>query len=288
MAEKTLASLYWLKDRSELPGRLVLDRVYFLKDEGVFVVDHGAGPVTFGAQKPLNTLEGDETDRSPSVHAVKEAIEEGGGGGPAVEIVDDLTTGGSDKALSANMGVRLKKLIDDGAVTYYRGIFETEAALRAAHPTDTSGAYAVVTATDTMWLYTDDWKDSGKPPESVPGLTPTDAAGIDIEDVTIPATGWERDAGDTSGYSYYYDLVDAELEGDESAQIIPARESLAVVAEAGICPTMDLSAGKVRIYAKKVPTAEITGTIIVFSYGGGSVTTATKSQVDKALDEIGL
>lgn len=98
----------WLKTRSELPGRLEIDRVYFIADEGVFLLDHGAGPVEFGSA---------------------------GGGG--VESLD-------------------------------RGMFETAAALRAAHPTDVLGAFATVLDTMTLWIWNGaDWADSGKPPAEI-------------------------------------------------------------------------------------------------------------------------
>jgi len=262
---RTFKTHQWIKTRTELPGRLEIDRVYFIADEGVFVLDHGSGAVEFGNK---------------------------GGGGTSVEIVDDLATGGADKALSARQGVVLKGLIDakpDEIDTLYRGVYSDEAALAAAYPTDTTGAYAIVLSTGTLWICDGaSWANSGKAPETVPGVTPTDAAGIRIEDVTIPAAGWSMNGTDTTGYPYYMDIADSVLKGDESATVIPARESLAVVTGAGICPTIDILPGKIRVYAANVPSADINGTAVIFSAGGGNVSTASDAQVDDALDNIGL
>ena len=45
---------------------------------------------------------------------------------------------------------------------FYRGVFMNSAELAAAHPTDEPGAYASVTETNSMWLWSepDGWKDS--------------------------------------------------------------------------------------------------------------------------------
>ncbi|SFS30851.1 hyaluronate lyase N-terminal domain-containing protein [Lutibacter maritimus] len=56
------------------------------------------------------------------------------------------------------------------------GYYATESALRAAHPTGIEGNYAIVGATDTVWIWdvdTPDWVDSG----SAAGLLPINSVG---------------------------------------------------------------------------------------------------------------
>lgn len=46
-------------------------------------------------------------------------------------------------------------------LTYYRGAFANDATLKAEHPTDVSGAFAVVLATQTVWIWDGAWTDTG-------------------------------------------------------------------------------------------------------------------------------
>lgn len=110
--------------------------------------------------------------------------------------------------------------------------------------------------------------------------------GIRIVDVTLPVTDWAPDGADTTGYPYFLDIADSVLEGVESGTVIPARESLDVVAGAGICPTIDILSGKIRVYSARVPAADISGTAVIFSTGGGAMGVASREQVDNALDTL--
>ncbi len=97
------------------------------------VIDHGVGPVEFGAQKAVDTLEGNETDKAPSVHAVNEGLRNI----PGVAGLD-------------------------------RGVFATPEALSAAHTTDIPGAYARVQSTDTVWSWNGTaWADTLMPISSL-------------------------------------------------------------------------------------------------------------------------
>lgn len=122
----------WLRSRSELPGRLEIDRLYFIASEGVFVVDHGAGPVQFGGGgggQDRGTFESAAALRAAYPTDVLGAwatvIETGtiwiwNGTGWAdtgknmqVEVVDDLVTPDPKKALSARQGVVLNQEVQD-------------------------------------------------------------------------------------------------------------------------------------------------------------------------------
>lgn len=130
---ETLIKHVWLQTRETLPGRLEIDTFYHIADEGVFVIDHGLGPVEFGAQKAVNTLEGNETDKAPSVRAVNEGLRNI----PGVAGLD-------------------------------RGVFATPEGLSAAHTTDVPGAYARVQSTDTVWSWNGTaWADTLMPISSL-------------------------------------------------------------------------------------------------------------------------
>lgn len=61
----------------------------------------------------------------------------------------------------------------------YKGIFETELALKTAYPTADAGSYATVEATDTFWIWDNDleeWKDSFNQPAPVTSVNGKDGA----------------------------------------------------------------------------------------------------------------
>lgn len=127
----------WLKTRSELPGRLEIDRVYFIADEGVFLLDHGAGPVEFGsaggggvesldrgtfetaaalrAAHPTDVLGAFATVLDTMTLWIWNGADWADSGKPPAEIVivDNLTTAAANKALSARQGMILNGKIGE-------------------------------------------------------------------------------------------------------------------------------------------------------------------------------
>lgn len=71
---------------------------------------------------------------------------------------------------------------------------------------------------------------------------------------TIPTTGWARDSTLTS--YYYCDISIAGLRTTDIVDVTPAPESYSVARTAGFIPTESM-AGKLRLRAKKAPTAAI-------------------------------
>lgn len=71
---------------------------------------------------------------------------------------------------------------------------------------------------------------------------------------TIPTTGWARDSNLTS--YYYCDISIAGLRATDIVDVTPAPESYSVARTAGFIPTESM-AGKLRLRAKKAPTAAI-------------------------------
>jgi hypothetical protein len=132
---------------SDIPSPAVPGRLYFVVSEKKMYIGLSNGTVeeyggSGGGASLVDTLAGNEHDKAPSVNAVN-----GGLDGKA-----DLVNGKVDPSQ-----------LPPGA-TLYRGAFVDAAALAAAYPTDTPGAYASVVATTSIWLWDDDtgaWVDSG-------------------------------------------------------------------------------------------------------------------------------
>jgi len=73
--------------------------------------------------------------------------------------------------------------------------------------------------------------------------------------VSIPASGWKTDSN--TKFSYYYDL---SISGITAADRVDMNVSLAstdIASACGLCPLSEAFAGKVRLRAKKAPTAAI-------------------------------
>ena len=74
--------------------------------------------------------------------------------------------------------------------------------------------------------------------------------------LTIPKTGWSDDAASTS-YPKYLDITVSSITAKDSVNIAISPSSMAVAIACGMCPTNETSAGKIRIRAKSVPSANI-------------------------------
>ena len=272
---ETLIKHVWLKTRSELPGRLEIDTVYHIADEGVFIIDHGAGAVTFGAQKAVDTLEGDETDRAPSVHAVNEGLKNI----PGVAGLD-------------------------------RGVFETPEALTAAHPLDVQGAWATVLTTQTIWIWdATSWADSGKASQAVEVVdnlvTPSalkalsakqgmvlnerlgTKASAAVISLNIPVNAWIEDVGDTTGFPWHANILNTVIGEDMVPFLTLARASAGVALEAGLCASMQTQNGAARIYSAKQPTEALSGTLTLLAPSGEILTDADFATDEEVEDILG-
>lgn len=73
---------------------------------------------------------------------------------------------------------------------------------------------------------------------------------------TISASSWGEDVG-TSGY-YEYVFGNSAIKTNTRVDIVPATSSIEIIAAAGILPTVKSDVGTVTIYAKSIPTGDIT------------------------------
>lgn len=74
--------------------------------------------------------------------------------------------------------------------------------------------------------------------------------------LTIPKTGWSDDAASTS-YPKYLDITASSITAKDSVNIAISPSSMAVAIACGMCPTSETFSGKIRIRAKRVPSANI-------------------------------
>lgn len=82
------------------------------------------------------------------------------------------------------------------------------------------------------------------------------------EDITIAATAWTNNtdtATRAEGYLYKNEINVTNLIENANVNITLSISSLAVAIEAQLCPTVIISTGKVRFYAKSIPASNITG-----------------------------
>lgn len=274
MAER-LVKFIWLESKSQLPVRLELDAIYYIANEALIIIDHGNGAVEFGGSQAVNTLDGDETDKSPTVHAVKQAL----------------------------------AAIDQGL---YRGTFNTAADLAAAYPTDKAGAYAIVLATGTTWVWSGaEWTDTGKEPEQtviIDNLTTPDAdkalsakQGVEIKrildnkascviiNLIIPASDWVRDDTDVTGWPYYLDIANSIFDKDMSPHLSIKPESLRTAIDAGFCPALSIFDGELRVYSANIPAEDLRASLMLITAESVDIDgsdTASQEDVDGIIDNM--
>lgn len=74
--------------------------------------------------------------------------------------------------------------------------------------------------------------------------------------ITVPTTGWGIDEASES-YPNYYDIAAAGVTAKDRADIAIAPNSMDVAVACGMCPTSETLEGKIRVWARNVPTDAI-------------------------------
>ena len=86
--------------------------------------------------------------------------------------------------------------------------------------------------------------------------------------VTIPTTGWVAAAPAEDDFPYYLEMeYDGVLES-HNAEVTVDRGSLATALACGLCPTGETMAGKLKFWARSVPTQAILCHMTLFGEGG--------------------
>ena len=113
-----------------------------------------------------------------------------------------------------------------------------------------------------------------------------------IRPITIPAAAWAPVATDDGteppgGYTYTADVTLAEVKDAHFPVMALDIQAQAPAAEAALCPTIETLDGIVRFWAKKIPTVDLTGTIMLRSenLNGDATIDGTDQTVDIASPE---
>ena len=82
------------------------------------------------------------------------------------------------------------------------------------------------------------------------------------QDVTIPASGWTNDSGDTI-YPYQNRLTIAGITTASRTDVILDAASVAVASDCGVCAVCETAANTVIFKSRTAPTADLTGLIYI-------------------------
>lgn len=78
-----------------------------------------------------------------------------------------------------------------------------------------------------------------------------------IDELTIPAVGWEPDE-DTGGlYPLHIDIANESITEDLTPMLVLYPKSLRTAGACGLCPSADTKNGAIRLYAKAIPETPI-------------------------------
>lgn len=89
-------------------------------------------------------------------------------------------------------------------------------------------------------------------------LEEMDAAKLDKRNylaITLPTTGWVSSSGE---YPYYYDVAIDGLTAEDLASVNLSHANMNKAKRCGLCPSCQTLTGKVRMRAKRIPSASIT------------------------------
>lgn len=110
-----------------------------------------------------------------------------------------------------------------------------------------------------------------------------------VRSITIPATGWvevDPDAEDLGDYKYTIDVPLVEATEEHFPVLALDIPSLSIAGEAEMCPTIETLDGFVRFWSKTIPTADLTGTILLRSENLVDLDTATDEEVKDEVDDV--
>ena len=110
-----------------------------------------------------------------------------------------------------------------------------------------------------------------------------------IRNITIPAAGWVPVAENAEGvgdYKYTIDIAMTEATEEHFPSVALDIGSLEIAADAEMCPTIQTLDGIVRFWAMTVPTADLTGTILLRSENLVDMDIATDDEVDDTVDDV--
>lgn len=93
-----------------------------------------------------------------------------------------------------------------------------------------------------------------------------------LEQITIPADGWQPAAEELAGCAVYVDVNCEESAEEYYPDMALDRASLEAAQQAGLCPTMQALDGILRFWAKRPPEQPLTGTVALLTTKGSAAT----------------
>lgn len=85
---------------------------------------------------------------------------------------------------------------------------------------------------------------------------------------TIANTGWQDES--TGDYAKSLEVTVTGITTLDNVVISIDKESLPVAAVCGLCPTCEVNAGKIRVYARKAPASDISASMTILGTGKGT------------------
>ncbi|MBQ9488263.1 MAG: hypothetical protein IJU91_10790 [Selenomonadaceae bacterium] len=117
---------------------------------------------------------------------------------------------------------------------------------------------------------------------------------ITQETLTIPIESWIENADSDSKFNFYYEFEEANLFSSDIVNIIIAPKDHGICVGCGLCPTCEITGGKVKLFAKEIPTDEIYATYYVLkgamydrvkSYGSVNCSTSQRVVIFKTPEQ---
>lgn len=87
------------------------------------------------------------------------------------------------------------------------------------------------------------------------GAAPVSHTHVSTGAISIPTSGWKTDSN--TKFPYYYDLAVSGMTASDRVDLNVAIASVDTAVACGLCPLTEAFDGKVRLRAKKAPTAAI-------------------------------
>ena len=100
--------------------------------------------------------------------------------------------------------------------------------------------------------------------------------------ISLSTSGWQEvtPANSVGDYNYYYDITFASVDASDLPIVSVAPASLDVSANCGLCQTCESMSGKIRVYAKTVPSDTISVSCWVIKGQTAEERTSAMSDID--------
>ena len=97
--------------------------------------------------------------------------------------------------------------------------------------------------------------------------------------ISISTSGWQELETTMGDYAYYYDITVNTIDSSDLPIVVVSPSSMSVSAECGLCQTCESLNGTIRLFAKTVPSENMTISCWV-------IKGQTSAEKDAAMDEI--